>query len=222
MSWQSRRLDQLGSVSRGRSRHRPRDAAQLYGGSHPFIQTGDVKRAALYITDYTQTYNDAGLEQSRLWPAGTLCITIAANIADTAILGIDACFPDSIIGFKADPEQADARFVKYLFDSTIKRRAQQFSQGATQDNLSQEKLLSLNFNVPKVDEQIRIADILSTYDDLIENNLRRMALLEDSARLLYNEWFVCLRFPGYEHTHIVDGVPEGWDRKTLGECITLN
>jgi len=221
MSWQSRRLDQLGSVSRGRSRHRPRDAAQLYGGSHPFIQTGDVKRAALYITDYTQTYNDAGLEQSRLWPAGTLCITIAANIADTAILGIDACFPDSIIGFKADPEQADARFVKYLFDSTIKRRAQQFSQGATQDNLSQEKLLSLNFNVPKVDEQIRIADILSTYDDLIENNLRRMVLLEDSARFLYNEWFVRLRFPGYEHTRIVDGVPEGWAQVRIDDFGTV-
>jgi type I restriction enzyme S subunit len=217
MNWQPRRLDQLGSVSRGRSRHRPRDAAHLYGGLYTFIQTGDVKHAGLYITNYTQTYSDAGLEQSRLWLAGTLCITIAANIADTAILGIDACFPDSVIGFKADPQQADTRFVKYLFDATIKRRAQQFSQGATQDNLSQEKLLSLEFNVPRVDEQIRIADTLSTYDDLIKNNRRRMALLEDSARLLYNEWFVRLRFPGYEHTRVVDGVPEGWEQKMLSD-----
>ena len=215
MSWQTKRLDQLGTVSRGRSRHRPRDAAYLYGGPHPFVQTGDVKHAGLYITDHTQTYSDAGLEQSRLWPTGTLCITIAANIADTAILGIDACFPDSVIGFNADPHQADARFVKYLFDATIKRRAQQFSQGATQDNLSQEKLLSLEFNIPRVDEQTRIADILSTYDDLIENNRRRMALLEESARLLYREWFVRLRFPGHEHTRVTDGVPEGWERMPL-------
>ncbi|MDA8254889.1 MAG: restriction endonuclease subunit S [Betaproteobacteria bacterium] len=217
MTWQPKRLDQLGTVSRGRSRHRPRDAAHLYDGPHPFIQTGDVKHAGLYITDYTQTYSDAGLEQSKLWPAGTLCITIAANIADTAILGIDACFPDSVIGFKADPHQADARFVKYLFDATIKSRAQQFSQGATQDNLSQEKLLSLEFEVPKVDEQTRIADILAAYDGLIENNRRRMALLEESARLLYREWFVRLRFPGHEHCRIVDGVPEGWERKTVNE-----
>jgi len=222
MSWQPKRLDQLGSVSRGRSRHRPRDAAHLYGGPHPFIQTGDVKHAGLYVTDFTQTYSDAGLEQSKLWPAGTLCITIAANIADTAILGIDACFPDSVIGFIADPQQADTRFVKYLFDATIKRRAQQFSQGATQDNLSQEKLLSLEFAVPRVDEQTRIADILSAYDDLIENNRRRMALLDESARLLCQEWFVRLRFPGHEHTQILDGVPDGWELKTLGECITLN
>ncbi len=221
MNWQPKRLDQLGTVSRGRSRHRPRDAAHLYGGPHPFIQTGDVKHAGLYINDYTQTYSDAGLAQSKLWPAGTLCITIAANIADTAILDIDACFPDSVIGFTPDPREADARFVKYLFDATIKRRAQQFSQGATQDNLSQEKLLSLEFDVPKVDQQERIADILSTYDDLIENNRRRMALLEESARLLYREWFVCLRFPGHEHTRAVDGVPEGWERVPLEEALVL-
>lgn len=221
MSWQPKRLDQLGTVSRGRSRHRPRDAAHLYGGPHPFVQTGDVKHAGLYIREYTQTYSDAGLEQSKLWPAGTLCITIAANIADTAILGIDACFPDSVIGFIADPLQADARFVKYLFDATIKQRAQQFSQGATQDNLSQEKLLSLDFYVPRVDEQGRIADVLSSYDDLIENNRRRMALLEESARLLYNEWFVRLRFPGHEHTPIVDGVPQGWQRRTAYESVQV-
>ena len=177
MRWQPKRLDQLGAVSRGRSRHRPRDAAHLYGGPHPFIQTGDVKHAGLYINDHTQTYSDAGLAQSKLWPAGTLCITIAANIADTAILGIDACFPDSVIGFTPDPHEADARFVKYLFDATIKRRAQQFSQGATQDNLSQEKLLSLEFDVPIVAEQTRIADVLAACDQSIENNKRRMALV---------------------------------------------
>jgi len=221
MSWQPKRLDQLGSVSRGRSRHRPRDAAHLYGGPHPFIQTGDVKHAGLYINDYTQTYSDAGLAQSKLWPVGTLCITIAANIADTAILGIDACFPDSVIGFTPDPHEADARFVKYLFDATIKRRAQQFSQGATQDNLSQEKLLSLEFDVPIVDEQTRIADVLSAYDDLIENNQRRIQLLEQAARLLYKEWFVHLRFPGHEHVKIKDGVPEGWEKKPLGDAIEI-
>lgn len=221
MSWQPKRLDQLGSVSRGRSRHRPRDAAHLYGGSHPFIQTGDVKHAGLYINDYTQSYSDAGLAQSKLWPVGTLCITIAANIADTAILGIDACFPDSVIGFTPDPREADARFVKYLFDATIKHRAQQFSQGATQDNLSQEKLLSLEFDVPIVDEQTRIADVLAAYDDLIENNRRRMSLLEESARQLYREWFVRLRFPGHEHTRIINGVPEGWERVPLEDALVL-
>ncbi len=221
MRWRSQRLDQLGFLSRGRSRHRPRDAAHLYGGPYPFIQTGDVKRANLYVSEYQQTYSEAGLQQSRLWPTGTLCITIAANIADTAILGLDACFPDSVIGFIADEKKADARFVKYLFDATIQRQVKQFTQGAAQDNLSQEKLLSIVFSVPDVNEQKRIASILSAYDDLIENNRRRIQLLEQAARLLYKEWFVRLCFPGHEHTKIINGIPEGWEKKPLGDVAPL-
>jgi type I restriction enzyme S subunit len=217
VTWSAQRLDQLGQVSRGRSRHRPRDAAHLYDGPYPFVQTADVKHAGLYITEYQQSYSEAGLEQSKLWPTGTLCITIAANIADTAILAFDACFPDSIIGFTADRDKADTRFVKYLFDATVQRRVQQFTQGAAQDNLSQEKLLSIEFRVPDVDEQRRIAGVLSSYDDLIENNRRRMALLEEAARQLYREWFVRLRFPGHEHTRITNGVPKGSEPKKLGD-----
>ena len=219
MSWEAKGLDELGYVSRGRSRHRPRDAAHLYGGPHPFVQTGDVKHAGLYLTEYTQTYSEDGLAQSRMWPAGTLCITIAANIADTAILGFDACFPDSVIGFIPDDKKADARFIKYLFDALLQRKYKQFAQGAAQDNLSQSKLLSLKFPIPGISEQKQIADVLTAYDDLIENNRRRIQLLEQAARLLYKEWFVHLRFPGHEHTRIIDGVPEGWEKTTFGDAV---
>lgn len=219
MNWCEKTLDELGYVSRGRSRHRPRDAAHLYGGDYPFIQTGDIKHSNLYITEYSQTYSEAGLEQSRLWSAGTLCITIAANIADTAILSFDACFPDSVMGFIADEDKADTRFIKYLFDALLQKQFKQFTQGAAQDNLSQEKLLSIKFPVPDVTTQHRIADILSAYDDLIENNRRRIDLLEQSARMLYKEWFVSLRFPGHEHVKVKDGVPQGWERKSLVEII---
>jgi len=135
MKWPLKRLNDLGYVSRGRSKNRPRDAAHLYGGDYPFIQTGDVKHSNLYITQYTQTYSEAGLAQSRLWPIGTLCITIAANIADTSILSFEACFPDSIIGFIPDPKEADARFIKYSFDALLQKQYQNFSKGAAQDNL---------------------------------------------------------------------------------------
>lgn len=115
----------------------------------------------------------------------------------------------------------DARFIKYKFD-TIRQHYQQVSQGATQDNLSLEKLLAFKLLVPHVDDQTKVADILSAYDDLIENNRRRMALLEEAARQLYREWFVRFRFPGHEHTRITHGVPEGWERQRLGniaECV---
>ena len=214
-------LDHLGTVSRGRSRHRPRDAPHLYGGRYPFVQTGDVKRAGLYLRDYEQTYSDAGLAQSKLWPVGTLCITIAANIAETSILDIEACFPDSVIGFLADEDKADTRFIKYLFDAVMTTRIRSFTQGAAQDNLSQAKLLSLRFPVPDVAIQRRIANILSAYDDLIENNRRRISLLEETARLLYEEWFVRFRFPGHERITTTDGMPCGWKHTTIEAHATL-
>ena len=76
-----------------------RNDSSLFGGEYPFIQTADVKAANFYITEYDTTYNEKGLAQSKLWHPGTLCITIAANIADTGILAMDACFPDSVMGF---------------------------------------------------------------------------------------------------------------------------
>lgn len=222
MSWSEKSLDELGFVSRGRSRNRPRDAAHLYGGPYPFVQTGDVKHSGLYLTEYSQTYSEEGLAQSKLWPVGTLCITIAANIADTSILGIEACFPDSVIGFIPTQGKADARFIKYLFDAVLKLRYRQYTQGAAQDNLSQGKLLALKFLVPDdVKEQKRIADFIASYDELIENNRRRMQLLEESARLLYQEWFVHLRFPGHEQVKITDGVPEGWENTTADKVMEV-
>ena len=182
-------LNDLGYVDRGRSKHRPRNAPELYGGPYPFVQTADIKHADLYLTEYEQTYSEVGLAQSRLWPVGTLCITIAANIADTAILGCEACFPDSIIGFIPDEEKCDVRYVKYLFDTQLQTAFQQLSQGVAQDNLSKDKLLSIKFCVPDLPVQRRIADVLSAYDDLIENNRRRIAILEETARLAYRKWF---------------------------------
>lgn len=96
-------LGELGELDRGVSRYRPRNAPELLGGPYPLIQTGDVSRAGDRIRQWSATYSETGLKQSRLWPAGTLCITIAANIADAAILDFEACFPDSVVGFVSDP-----------------------------------------------------------------------------------------------------------------------
>lgn len=216
MKWEYKTLDQLGTVSRGKSKHRPRNDPKLFGGKYPFIQTADVKNADYYITKYSDTYNESGLAQSKLWDKGTLCITIAANIADTGVLAFPACFPDSIMGFVPFEGVANTRFIKYCFDR-LQRDCKQISQGTAQDNLSWEKLSTIKFCIPEYKEQCRIADILSAYDDLIENNQKQIKLLEEAAQRLYKEWFVDLRFPGHENTEIVDGVPEGWHRGTVGQ-----
>ncbi|MCA6433278.1 MAG: restriction endonuclease subunit S, partial [Cytophagales bacterium] len=143
MSLKKLKLNDLGSVGRGKSKHRPRNDEALYNGPYPFVQTGDVKAANFYLNEYTQTYSELGLSQSKLWPKGTLLITIAANIGDTAILGIDACFPDSIVGFQPYEGVSDVRYVKYYLDF-IKLELEAISRGTTQDNMILDKLLTKN------------------------------------------------------------------------------
>ena len=220
MNWDYKVLDELGTVSRGRSRHRPRNDKSLFGGKYPFVQTADVKAANLYLTDYTETYNEKGLQQSKLWKAGTLCITIAANIADTAILGIDACFPDSVMGFIPFDGVSNVKFIKYAFD-LLQRDFKQISQGTAQDNLSWQKLETIKFPAPDIEVQNKIVEILGSYDDLIENSRKQIKLLEEAAQRLYKEWFVDLRFPGYEDCKIVDGVPEGWKKVSLTQIAPI-
>jgi type I restriction enzyme S subunit len=154
--WRPTKLDELGHVGRGKSKHRPRNDAILYGGRYPFFQTGDIKAANFYLTEYSQTYSEKGLAQSKLWKPGTLCITIAANIAESAILGIEGCFPDSVVGFTPDTSKADVRFIKYYLE-ILKLRMQNISHGSTQDNLSLDKLLSFDFLVPPLPTQRRIS-----------------------------------------------------------------
>lgn len=213
-------LTDLGSVNRGKSKHRPRNDKSLFGGKYPFIQTGEVKSANFYLNTYSETYNDKGLAQSKLWEEGTLLITIAANIAETAILSIKACFPDSIIGFIPYANKSDVRFVKYYLDY-IKKKLQVISQGTTQDNMSVEKLTSMKLFVPDYINQIKIANILSNYDNLIENNNKRIKLLENMAEELYKEWFVRLRFPNYQNTKIVDGIPDGWEELKIQDTCDV-
>jgi type I restriction enzyme S subunit len=181
--WEVKKLDKLGLLGRGKSKHRPRNDPSLYGGDYPFVQTGEVKEASLYITHYSQTYNDKGLAQSKLWEPKTLLLTIAANIAETAILTIPACFPDSIVGFVADPEQVTPEFIKFRIDD-IKEKMQSFSRGTAQDNLSLDKIKLFDFLVPDKD-CIRFFDKYATpLFSQVQNLLLKNANLRQTRDLL--------------------------------------
>ena len=159
--WTHRRLNELGFVGRGKSRHRPRSASELYGGPYPFVQTADIMNSEFYITTYSQTYSESGLAQSKLWEPNTLCITNAgANTGESAILKFRACFPDSVIAFIADESKSDVRFVKYYLD-TITQEIRAITRGATQENHSVDKLLTFDILTPPVFTQRKIASILS-------------------------------------------------------------
>ena len=162
-SWDNKQLKDISLVfGRGKSKHRPRNWSGLFDGDYPFIQTGEVRNANKYVAEYTQTYNNVGLAQSKLWKKGTICITIAANIAETAILSFDACFPDSIIGLQVDPKKADLDFTYYLLQH-FKTALQKLGKGSAQDNINLGTFENRLFPFPKsVNEQREIVKRLDS------------------------------------------------------------
>ncbi|MBN2053771.1 restriction endonuclease subunit S [bacterium] len=150
-------LSQLGELNRGKSKHRPRNDPRLLDGPYPFIQTGEVRKSDGFITDYHSTYSEYGLQQSRLWPSGTLCITIAANIAETGILSFPACFPDSIVGFCNSENFQLVQFIE-LFIRTAKSNLEEFAPATAQKNINLSVLSNVFVPLPPIDEQSRIVD----------------------------------------------------------------
>ena len=197
-SWNVKKLNELGTFTRGKSKHRPRNDFRLFeNGNYPFIQTGDIKNAILYVTSHTKNYNDFGLKQSKLWKAGTLCITIAANIADTAILSYPMCFPDSIVGFVADIKESSEIFMHYIF-IYIQKYIQNSVTGSIQDNINIDYLQNLEFRIPLKEHQDKIALILSSIDKKIELNNKINSELENMAKTIYDYWFLQFEFPNEE------------------------
>jgi len=166
--WVEKTLREVASdFGRGKSKHRPRNDPKLYGGSFPFIQTGDVRNCDHLITNSSQTYNDVGLAQSKLWPKGTICITIAANIAETGILDFDACFPDSIIGIVVNDDISTNGYVEYLLQA-VKARIKAKGQGSAQDNINLATFENEHFPFPNMVTQKRIVAELNTLSSEIQ------------------------------------------------------
>lgn len=192
-NWEEKTLKEISlEFGRGKSKHRPRNDKKLYGGNYPFIQTGDIRNSGHLIEKYSQTYNEAWLIQSKLWSKGTICITIAANIAETGVLNFDACFPDSIIGLVADPKKASEDFVEYLL-YFFKTRIQSKSKWSAQANINLGTFEYEKFPIPPVLEQLSIVsqlDTLSTETKRLEAiYLQKLAYLDELRKSLLKKAF---------------------------------
>ncbi|WP_370956465.1 restriction endonuclease subunit S [Enterobacter hormaechei] len=230
--WLDKKLSDLGSFRRGKSRHRPRNDPKLFkNGIYPLVQTGEVKQASLYLNSHHSCYNEFGLSQSEIWPKNTLCITIAANIAETALLSYPMCFPDSVVGFNAYQEESSEIFMHYVF-TYIRRAIQNSASGSIQDNINIDYLTGLKFKVPLKSYQDKIVSVLSVLDYKIDLNNRINAELEAMAKTLYNYWFVQFDFPDtngkpyktsggkmvYNAT-LKREIPAGWRSLRLNELL---
>lgn len=226
--WDTLPLNKLGEFKRGKSKHRPRNDIKLFrDGKYPLVQTGEIKAANLFINSHNATYNEVGLRQSKLWDAGTLAITIAANIAETGILAYPMCFPDSCVGFVADKEKTSELFMHYVF-TYIRKSIQTSSLGSIQDNINIEMLTALDFKIPKKKIQDNILDLLVTIDTKIELNNSINTELEKMTKAIYNYWFTQFDFPNEEgkpykesggelefNEELKKEIPLGWDVKTF-------
>ena len=161
-SWEEKKLGEVGVLERGRSKHRPRNDERLFGGIYPFIQTGDVANADMFIEKHSQTLSDFGMQQSKLFVKNTICITIAANIGKVAILSYDSCFPDSVVGLTTD-EKNSYKYV-YYYLSTQQKELESKAPATAQKNINLKVLNDLDIPLPTLPEQHEIVRLI---DDLL-------------------------------------------------------
>ncbi|MCO4839137.1 MAG: restriction endonuclease subunit S [Rhodobacteraceae bacterium] len=216
MSWETKTVADLGKVVTGKT---PSTSNRdFYDGDFLFVTPTDLDWQSYYVnathSSVTQLAKDK--HKNQFIPQGSTTFTCIGNTIGKCGITSDICLTNQQINSIVPNEEHDPRFVYYLMNyNRDKVRSIGLSGGAAQPIINKTTFSRVEVSVPNLPTQERIAAILSAYDDLIENNRRRIALLEQAARLLYREWFVHFRFPGHETAKFVDGLPEGWKSGTI-------
>lgn len=219
MSWSKVTIGSLGKVVTGKTPSTEHD--EYYGGSIPFITPKDM--VGIRSVETERFLTDSGMESvaSSVVPENTICVSCIGSDMGKVVITQQMSVTNQQINSIIVSSNYDYQFVYYLLYS-MKDKIQSLGKNSTAiPILNKAKFSALDVVVPDLPTQNRIASILSTYDDLIENNRRQIKLLEEAAQRLYREWFVELRFPGHENVKIVDGVPEGWKKVKLQEICPV-
>lgn len=195
--WDLCRLEDLATVERGKFSARPRNDPKFFGGNIPFVQTGDVTNSSIYVRNYSQTLNEEGLSVSKMFPKGTILMTIAANIGDTAIASFDLACPDSLVGIIAKKNKADVYWLR-IFLGTQKTTLENYAPQNAQKNINLQTLKPLEILTPPLPEQKKIAAILSTWDRAIEGTEKLLANSQQQKKALMQQLLTGKkRLPGF-------------------------
>jgi len=219
--WVERRIGDIAEVVAGGTPSTT--VAEYWDGEVSWITPNDLSsHRERYILRGERNITIEGLGKSaaKLLPRNTVLLTTRAPIGYLAIAGKDVSTNQGFKNLICDSSQVDCRFLYYYIKLNVEH-FKAFASGATFPELSGGTLKRIKVSLPPLPTQTRIADILSAYDDAIENNNRRIALLEKAARELYREWFVRLRFPGHENVRFVNGLPEGWEVVPFGKLADI-
>jgi type I restriction enzyme S subunit len=229
--WQSHTFDSapLAIIDGDRGKEYPKQDEFFDDGYCLFLDAGNVTGDGFEFSErhFISEQKDQALRKGRLQREDVV-LTTRGTIGNIGLFGENVPYENlrinsGMVILRAKPaELSPAYLYQYLRSPGFKGQVKSFRSGVAQPQLPIRDIKRIQIPMPPFNIQQRIADILSAYDDLIENNRRRMELLEEAARQLYREWFVRLRFPGREHTRIINGVPEGWEQRSIGEVASLN
>ncbi len=226
MIWQTTNIEEISEVKGGKRLPSGHDFSPD-PTNHLYIRARDIGAGKIqcdqpvYISD--ETYQKIARYTV---DEGDIVITIVgANVGDVGYVSdelVGANLTENAAKLVVDRKRYDPVFLKYFLASrSSKERLAFIASGAAQGKLGLYKIKSFSVPEPPLPVQRNVSSVLSAYDDLIENNRRRIALLEEAARLLYREWFVHFRYPGHEHVKIIDGVPEGWAKSCIGDLSSF-
>lgn len=225
MTWQKVSIGDLGRVVTGDTP--PKKNPEFYGSAYPFIKPTDMRVGERFTRAYEECYSEAAYEKysHKLIPAGATAVVTIGSIGQKLTLIETPSFVNQAVNAVIPDEgRFDSLFVYYLLRHNLHLvKGADTGASSGRENVSKSNFSGLEVMAPAdKDQQARIAGILGGYDDLIENNRRRIALLEESARLLYREWFVHLRFPGCDLAKWKNGVPVGWERMPMSTLVDVN
>lgn len=220
-------IGQLAEIIDGdRGKNYPKQDEFYPQGYCLFLNTGNVTKEGLIFEEnqFIMKEKDEALRKGKL-KRGDIVYTTRGTVGNAGYYNSSVPYENirinsGMVILRSNGEIVDARFLYQILKSEYYRPYfKQYCTGSAQPQLPIKNFSQIYLNVPDIKTQHRIADILSVYDNLIENNQKQIKLLEEAAQRLYKEWFVDLRFPGHENTEIVDGVPEGWIKEEIGKII---
>ncbi|MGI0086178.1 MAG: restriction endonuclease subunit S, partial [Nitrososphaerales archaeon] len=222
--WPITTIGKLVDVARGSSPRPIADQRYFVGGTIPWIKIADATKSGKYLYETNEKVNEFGASFSKLLPAGSLIIAASGTLGYTQLLGVPGCVHDGWL-YVTNLRGIDRDFLYYFFQLK-KQHFYNSAYGAAIQNINTEILRNTEIPLPPLSLQKRIGETLSAYDDLIENNTRRIKILEQMAQMLCREWFIHLRFPGHGKVKLVQSdlgqVPDGWTVSTLGEVAAVN
>ena len=221
MKWSSTKICKLGRVVTGKTP--PTANADFFDGEYPFVTPSDLDYRNYYCRKTDRTVSDKARKRlnNTFIPKNAVMFTCIGNTIGKCAIASEESLTNQQINSIIVNDDNDFKFVYYLLVNNLDF-IKKLGGGAATPIINKTMFEQIELKVPLLPIQRKITSLLSAYDDLIENNNRRIALLEKAARLVYEEWFVRLRFPGYEHAKVVEGVPKEWGKSTLDEVAVIN